>query len=329
MIREHLLQAWLVACLFWLSLSLGSLAILTLHGVGGGAWGRVIGSALRAAAGTLPLTAVAFLPLALGMETLFVWVREPLPEKALYLNVPFFELRTALYFAIWTGVAAALRVWNRVPSEERLIKRSAVGAILYALSVTWFAIDWIMSLEPHWYSTAIGFVVAASQVAGGFALAILVMGLRYRPDRGEQALGRLQVLGNLLLASILFWAYVAFMQYLIIWSGNLPHEISWYLHRSDHGWEHVVVLLVLFHFALPFVLLLSRRVKRAPRILAGVAGLVLLGRLIDVWWLTRPAFHEPAAWPRWLDLAAVAGLGAIWMALFFWLFRRQTVKADG
>ena len=316
-------QAWLPACLFWLSLSLGALAILMIHGLTGGAWGQFVAGPLRAAAGTLPAVALLFVPLGFGVEALFPWVREPMPEKSAYLNIPFFEIRTVIYFLIWIGLAAALDTWRRRPSAEPATGQSAAGLILHGLTVSFFAIDWIMSLEPHWYSTAIGFVVAASQVTGGLAFAILITGLTRREAWDEDAIARFQDLGNLLLAGVMFWTYVAFMQYLIIWSGDLPHEIGWYLHRTHNGWEQVGLLLVGLHFVIPFAALCSRRVKRTPKLLMGVAAVVLLGRLLDVWWLVKPAFPEQAPLPNWLDAAALAGVGLVWLTVFTWLLYKQ------
>lgn len=318
-----LFQAWFTACLFWLSLSLGSLAILMIHGVTGGAWGEFAGGALRAATATLPLMALLFIPLGFGLESLFPWVREPLPDKAAYLNVPFFTVRTLTYFLIWVTLAAALKAWDIRLAGRRMIKKSAIGLMLYVLTVTLFAVDWIMSLEPHWYSTAIGLITAASQVVGGFALVVLIMGLSYRKSWSKKNIDQLEDLGNLLLAGVMFWAYVAFMEYLIIWEGDLSLEITWYLHRSEHGWQGVGVLLVLLYFVVPFLILPSRHAKRAPKVLALVAALALCGSLVNVWWLTRPAFQEHAGLPHWQDAAAVGGIGLLWFGVFFGFFRRS------
>lgn len=322
-------RIYLCAALFWLSLSLGSLAVLMIHEITGGPWGRLVEGVLRAAAGTLPVMALLFIPLALNVEAIFPWTApEDYPQKAAYLNIPFFLTRTLAYFLIWLALAAALQVWRTKPPAARLRRSGALGLLLYSLTVSFFAVDWIMSLEPEWFSAAIGFVVISSQVAGALALAMGVMGIAYWRRQPPELTARFQDLANLLLAAVMFWAYVAFMQYLIIWSGNLPEEIVWYLRRSQGGWQTIAWLLILFHFVLPFALLISRRVKGAPQILVGVAGLVLFGRLVDVYWLVGPLHREQGSFAlHWLDATALIGIGGLWLAVFLWLLLRQPVPS--
>lgn len=318
-------RTYLTACLFWLSLSLGSLAILMIHEVTGGSWGDLVKGTMRAAAGTLPVMALLFIPLGLNLEAIFPWApSERYPEKAAYLNIPFFQARTLAYFLIWLLLAAALKAWQAEPAGERLKRTGAAGLLLYGLSVSFFAVDWMMSLEPEWFSAAIGFVVASSQVAGALAFAIVVTAILYRQQQGQAFITRFQDIGNLLLAGVMFWTYVAYMQYLIIWSGNLPEEIIWYVHRGQGGWQMIAWMLVLFHFVLPFILLISPRVKRAPAMLVAVASLVLVGRLVDVYWMVGPPLYPQGVFTlHWLDAATLIGIGSLWLAVFLWLLLRQ------
>lgn len=336
------LRTYLTASLFWLSLSLGSMAVLMIHEVTGGPWGRLIQGTLRAATGTLPVMALLFAPLTLNLEAILPWAAAPsleiifpwaaapseYPQKSAYLNVPFFQFRTLSYFLIWLALTAALKAWQAELTGDRLRRTGAVGLLLYSLTVSFFAVDWIMSLEPEWFSTAIGFVVASSQVAGGLALAIVVMAIMYWNQHNPALSAGFQDTANLLLAGVMFWTYVAFMQYLIIWSGNLPEEIIWYVPRNEGAWRAIAWMLILFHFVLPFILLISRRVKQAPRILVGVASLVLLGRLVDAYWLVGPSLYPQGVFTiHWLDAATLIGIGGLWLAVFLWLLFRQSTPS--
>jgi hypothetical protein len=323
-------RAYLIGYLFWLGIALGSLAIVMLHHLSGGAWGLVVRRILESGTRTLPLLAVLFLPLALGVRELYVWaapgaLADPvLRHKSVYLNVPFFLVRAALYFAAWLTVAHVLNRWSRErdlrpdPNPRRFRVFSGPGLALYGLTVTFAAIDWAMSLEPHWYSTIYGLMFGTGQVLSAFAFGIAVAVLL----RGREPFGRLVTpgnlndLGNLMLAFVMLWAYMAFSQFLLIYAANVAEEVPWYLARNHGGWAGVAIGLIALHFALPFVLLLSRRVKREPRLIAAVAGLVLAMRLVDFFWLLVPAFHRPGAGLHWLDFVAPVGVGGVWLAVF-------------
>jgi hypothetical protein len=326
------LRAWLMAWVFWTALPLGCIALLMVHYVTGGAWGAVIRRLLEAAALTVPLMALLFVPVALGAGVLYPWAdpahveHDPvLQAKRLYLNVPFFVARTVGYFVAWSLLARALARWSLAQDTstdplpgQRLHLISRGGLVLMGLTMSFAAVDWMMSLEPHWASTIYGIIFMGGSVLTAFAFVIPSLALL--ADR--PALARVvspnafHDLGKLMLAFVMLWAYFAFSQFLIVWGANLPEEIPWYLSRGRGGWQWLSGALIVFHFALPFVVLLSRGVKRSPRRLALVA-LALGGvRYLDIFWLMAPAFHPDGFTMHWLDLTVVVGVGGLWVALF-------------
>jgi hypothetical protein len=339
-------RGYLFGYVFFAGLTIGSMAVIMLNHLTGGAWGIPIRRLLESATRTLPLVAVLFLPIAFGLRSLYPWARaeevarDPvLQAKHAYLNAPFFFARTVFYFAVWMGFAYFLNRWSLDQDRggvrgvnRRLQLLSAAGLVAYGLTVTFMSIDWVMSLEPHWFSTMYGVLYIAGQAlnALAFITAALILLARYEPFAGYVTSNHFHDLGKLLLAFVMFWAYVAFSQYLIIWAGNLPEEIPWYLRRLNGGWGWVGVALIVFHFALPFLLLLPEGANRNPRILAPVAALVVLMRFVDVYWLVRPSFTETGTSPRsvhfqlhWLDVAAPIGIGGIWLAVFLAQLKRR------
>jgi hypothetical protein len=329
---DQFFRSYLLAFVFWNGLAIGAMAVLMLQYMTGGAWGIAIRRELEAATRTLPLTAVAFLPLLFGLRRLYEWTDanavaadEVLRKKALYLNTPFFVIRTAIAFAIWLGLAHSLNKWSaeqdRRPDpavNRRLQLLSGGGLVLYALTTTFTSVDWVMSLEPHWFSTMYGVIFMVGQALGALALAAaaVVRLSSLEPVSGFLGGRHLHDLGKMMFAFTMFWAYVAFSQYLIVWSGNLPEEISWYLARFRGGWGWVGAAVLVFHFVLPFLLLLSRQANRNPRTLFGAAALLVVMRFVDVSWLVLPAFSKGAFRFDWMDLAAPAGLGGLWLAYY-------------
>jgi hypothetical protein len=329
-------RSYLLAYLFWVSLTLGCLAIVMLQHLVRGAWGALILRLMEAGARTLPLMAGAFLPILIGSGALYVWTRADvvagdvlLQHKRAYLNIPFFILRTALYFGAWGALALALTQWSRQLEQgvdhvtERTLQRrlrrwSGPGLAVYALTVTFAAIDWVMSLEPHWYSTIYGvlFLIGQLLVALAFAILVLTRCANHAPFAGVVTPSLVHDLGNLMLAFVMLWAYVGFSQFLIIWSGNLAEEVSWYIHRTQGGWEWIALLLIGVHFALPFVLLLSRGAKRRLPLLAGLAALLLGMHWLELFWLVVPAFHPASLHLHWLDIVASVGVGGVWLAVY-------------
>ncbi len=338
-------RSYLFAYVYTLGLSIGCLGILLLHHTVGGKWGVVIRRLLESGARTFPLMAVLLLPVLFGMTSLYLWARPELAEhdasikwKSGYLNVPFFIARMVLYFAIWMLYAWIL---NRKSLEQdrtgdpglmvRMRQISAPGLLVFVLACTFAFFDLIMSLEPHWFSTIYGalFLVGEMLMTFAFLIAVLVL-LSKRPPFSEILTARhFHDLGNLMFAFTVLWAYLSFSQFLIIWSGNLPSEIPWYIRRISGGWGVIAVLLIVFHFFVPFFILLSRFVKKNPNLLYWVAIGMIVIRLLDVYWVVEPAFyqdefplHKQVFQLHWLDFAAPIGLVSVWIAFFLWQLKR-------
>src|SRR5712692_5427332 len=295
------LQAYLMGFMYVLGITLGCLALGMVHQLSGGAWGVVIRRPIGAATRTVPVLTLLFLPIALGMQLLYSWTDaglvasdEALRHKHAYLNAPFFLIRAAIYFAVWNLLTYFLNKWSLeqdTRDDPRLARRmqvlSAGGLVAYGLTITFASFDWLMSLEPHWYSTIYGVLILGGQGLSALAFLIIMLAwLSRRPPLDAIVVpAHFHDLGNLMLAFVMLWAYFSFSQYLIIWSGNLPEEIAWYLHRLQTGWRFVGITLVLFHFAVPFCLLLSRAVKREADMIVKVAIGMLVVRLVDLFWL--------------------------------------------
>jgi hypothetical protein len=330
---QQFLRSYLVAWVYWVQVALGCLAVLMIKYVAGGAWGAVIRRLAESGTRTLPLMALLFVPVALGLPQLYEWAdprhvaHDPLLQhKAAYLNVPFFLARAVLYFAVWIAFARWLERWSIREDEtagphvtHRLDLISRGGLVSLGLTMTFAAFDWTMSLEPHWFSTIYGVIFMGASVLSAFALLIAMAAVMTErgPFRGVVTPGHLHDLGKLLLAFVLLYAYFNYSQFVITWAGNLPEEIPWYLRRVRGGWGWIVLLIVVFHFALPFLVLLARDVKRRARWLAGVAIALGVMRVIDTWWFVTPAFDVPHPVPHWLDLATLVGIGGLWLAVFF------------
>jgi hypothetical protein len=336
---QRFYPAYLTAFMYWLGMALGCLVAAMVHGMTGGAWGRAIRRVVEAGYQTLPLMALLFVPIWFDVARIYEWadpeiVREHavLAPKAGFLNVAGFQVRAILYFAVWIAVMLALNILS--PNVERstdstrvqrLQTCSGLGFIAVGFSFTLAAVDWLMSLEPEWYSTMYGLIHMAGQAVSGLSLAlVVVVALReFEPWSQIVTPGRLNDLGSLLLAAVMFWAYVSFFQYLVIWSGNLPEENVWYVHRSQGGWQYLALGLMALHFAVPFLLLLSRRHKRLATSLGGIAALLLVMRYVDLYWIIVPGFQRGSEGIigftiHWLDLAAFAAIGGLWLSLFAW-----------
>jgi hypothetical protein len=334
-------QSYLMAYMFVLGITLGCLALGMIHQLSGGEWGVLIRRPIGAAARVLPILTVLFLPIAFGMHHLYEWTHadvvarsEVLQHKQVYLNVPFFLARAAVYFLVWNALSYFLNAWGLEqdrtddPGISRRMQRlSGGGLVAYGLTISFASFDWLMSLEPHWFSTIYGVLIIGGQglSAMAFLIGVIVWLSRRPPLHGLVVPAHLHDLGNLLLAFVMLWAYFSFSQYLIIWSGNLPEEIAWYLHRLQTGWRAVGLTLVGFHFVVPFCLLLSRQVKREGTLIVQVAALILLTRLVDLFWLIAPEFHREGIAVSWLDLLLPLTLGSIWLGCFIWQLRGRAI----
>jgi hypothetical protein len=332
--RQQFFRSYLMAYVFWLGIPLGCFGIVMIHHLVGGTWGFVIQRPLESAIRTFPVMALLFLPVFFGLPDLYVWARPEavahdkiLQQKSLYLNVSSFSFRAALYFGIWILVGTFLTRWSREQDRtantslvERLQNLSGPGLVLYGLTVTFSAIDWLMSLEPRWYSTIYGmiFMVSHGLVALAFVIGVAFYLSRREPLSEVMAPWVFQDLGNLLLAFVMLWAYTSFSQFLLIWVENLNHEIPWYLHRTMGGWGAIAVALLVLQFALPFLLLLSRAVKRKAATLCGVAVMIGLMHWVELFWFVAPTFHPQGLSIHWTSVVAPIAIGGIWFSAFLW-----------
>lgn len=338
---QQFFRSYLMAYIFWSGITLGCLAVLMLYHLVNGGWGVLIRRMLEAGTRTLPLVALLIVPVLVGIPQLYTWAhpeavaRDPLLQhKSVYLNIPSFLIRAVVYFAIWGILAYLLNRWSSDQDRSgapwlarRLHRLSGPGLVLYVLTVTFASLDWTMSLEPDWYSTIYSALFIVGQVLSALALLIAVLGLlASRTSLAEVLSPRyLNDLGNLLLAFVILWAYMAFSQFLITWAGNLTEEIPWYLRRVNGGWGWIAGFLIVFHFALPFLLLLSRQVKRRVAVLASLAGALLVVRMVSVYWMVEPAFGDAQPRFHWLDWIAPIGIGGVWMAVFVWHLKRRPI----
>jgi hypothetical protein len=302
----------------------------------GGQWGLVSRRVCEAATRNLPFVALMFVPVLLGMPRLYEWARpgaaatdHVIQMKAPYLNVPFFVGRATLFFAVWAAGSWLLNAWSAGqdrgvvavhPSDTRRFRTiSAPGLLIYVVTMTFASVDWIMSLDPHWYSTIFGFILVAGQGLASLALVIAVLAaLSHVEPLATYLNPRLHFLdlGKLLLAFVMLWTYFSFSQLLIIWAGNLPEEITFFYTRFRGGWEYISLVILLGHFMLPFMLLLSRDLKRRPHLLAQVAVGVLFMRVVDLIWLVEPMFPHQGFPIHWMDIALPVGLTGAWTFLF-------------
>jgi hypothetical protein len=338
-------HSYLLGYMFWTGIGLGCLGVLMLQHLTGGGWGLVIRRLLEAGTRTLPLMAIMFIPIVIDLfwqHNLYIWSNKAavaadplLQHKEPYLNIPFFLVRTVFYFAIWLGFTMVLNKWSLEQDKADPVKAAAfstnfqkisgIGLLIFALTMTFAAFDWLMSLDPHWFSSIFGLLIMEGCVLSAFACIIITAALlvETKPLQGVIQPHHFHDLGKLMLAFVMLWAYFSLSQYLIIWSANLPEEIPWFLQRQYSGWRYVGIALIVLHFALPFVLLLSRGLKRNYKRLIYVAALILFMRIVDLFWIIAPESHgipkhythfEPHSFHiHWLDFAAPIGIGGIWL----------------
>jgi len=344
---EQFFHSYLIGFVFWTMIALGALGLKMLHNMVSGAWGFVIRRFLEAAIRTLPLLLVLFVPIAFGMHYLYEWTHQDvvaadavLRHKSVYLNTPFFLIRTAIYFALWIGIGFWVNRLNEKqenlgPNEPPLTRKlqstSAFGLVALVISATLASVDWMMSLEPHWFSTIYGMLFVVGATLGSLALmtAMLVRFATFEPISGIIRQRMFHDLGNLMFALTMLWAYISLSQFLIIWSGNLAEETPWYAARLNGGWGVIGWTLVTLHFAVPFLLLLSRKNKRNAKILGGIAIFMLVMRAVDLLWLIVPSFRHGnehfTFGLSWLDIVAPIAIGGIWFAYFSWQLQGRSL----
>jgi hypothetical protein len=303
-----------------------------VHGLTGGRWGEAVRQPLRIMTATLPFSLVVLLPVLMRPDLIFPWagadpatLSETVREKLAYLNVPFLLLRFACCAAIWLFLSWV--VLNSTSDDPRKVgngRKYALGLILHALAVSVFAIDWMLSIEPEFTSTIYALCEASAEVVGAFALAVLFVAARRAVEimpGGEEDVALSEDLANMLLGFVLTWIYLVFMQWIVVWGGDLPNEIHWYVLRATDCWQYLLWLLIALHIA-AFAGSLNRRLKRSHRGLIWLAGVAVAGHFADVFWRVRPPLSGGGLPAFWHDAAAWIGLGGLWIALFLFLLRR-------
>jgi hypothetical protein len=334
---DEFYRAYLLGFMCWLGVALGSMAIVMIRHLTGGGWGTVIRRILGAAMRTLPLLAVLFIPAILGIRRLYIWaqplaniedkhLREHLEQiTQTYLTVNGFIIRAVFYFAVWNILSFLLSKWSKetdrpnAPDNSGRFKAvSGPGLILYGFTISFAAIDWVMSLDPSWISTIFGLIILIGQVLSAMCFAIVVERILvdYKPMSELLKPDFVHDHGKWMLAFIMVWAYFNFSQWLIIWAGNLPAEITFYLRRLSGGWGTIGLILVLFHFAIPFATLLSRSFKRNIRTLVWVAAWLMLMRYVDLFWIIEPNFSKTLT-VTIADIVVPIAIGGIWLWYFF------------
>ena len=359
--REQFFHSYLLGFMFWLGISLGSMAFLMIQYLTGGAWGMVIRRQLEAAMKVLPLMAALVVPVMVGIPYLYsgdaqghgwfnavksdghLWdlSREYMMRSGSmqFLFLDGFIARAVLYFIIWFLLAWTLSRWSAEQDgppvqnlSPRFRKISAPGLILYAFTISFAAIDWVMSLDPHWISTIFGFIIIVGECLSAMCLMVIVETVLSREEPMASLLKPKEVHdhGKLMLTFIMLHAYFSFSQLLIIWAGNLPMEIRFFLRRLNHGWGYVGLFLVLFHFAVPFALLLSRPLKRNPHRLVRTAGWLLFARLVDLFWYIEPTWSQNFTfrWGYLLDIVVPVAIGGLWLAYFFRNLRQRPLLPE-
>lgn len=358
--REQFFHSYLLGYMLWLGMALGCMAFLMIQHLTGGMWGMVIRRPLEAGMSTLPLMAVLFIPIIVGMPHLYNgnheagsgwsgWLNPDPADKHLvemshmylmrwgtaqFLYLDGFIGRAIVYFIIWLLLAWILNRWSKEqdsPPVQNLAPRfrriSAPGLILYSFSISFAVIDWVMSLDPHWISTIFGFIFIAGQCLSGMCMMVVAERIlvRHEPMASLVKPKEVQDHGKLMLTFVLLWAYFSFSQVLIIWAGNLPMEIRFFTRRLYSGWQIIGLALAAFHFAVPFLFLLSRRFKRNPNSLVWLAVWLIFMRFVDLYWYIEPSFHKRIflSAPVLLDLLVPIAIGGLWMAVFFHYLRSR------
>ncbi len=346
---ENALRGWLLGFILWAGIAFGGLGILMLQYVTGGAWGVVIRRVVEACARTIPFVGLLFLPIAFGVYELYEWANHPedkiIAWRGIYMQPAWWVARTVVYFIVFSAMAYLLSGWGAKQDasadyEEsakwlgRATAVSAPGIVLFVALVTFASVDWMMTLEPHWFSTMWGFLFTAGWALSCFCFSVAI--LAYFSDKPplDRVLGKRHFhdIGKLMLALVMIWAYFNFSQYLIIWSGNLTEETPFYLVRSKGGWGAMGLFLIVFHFAFPFLILLMQDFKRKAKWLAAIALFIIFMRLVDMYYIIGPSpkigefklhlLEVPFRLSPW-DIVAPIAIGGIWFALFVWQLRKR------
>jgi hypothetical protein len=337
--QKHFFHTYLVAYVFWATLMLGALFFTMLHHVSGAVWSIVLRRLLENIMSTVPILTILFIPIIFGMHDLYHWTHEEavagdalLQKKAAYLNTPFFVIRTIVYLSIWFLLSRLLFKTSLAQDSEfqpdqikKMRKISAPGIVIFALTITFAAFDWLMSLDPHWYSTIFGLYIFAGSFLSVLAcLVILATALRKKKVLSDIiTIEHYHDLGKFLFGFTIFWGYMAFSQYFLIWYGNIPEETIWFRHRWEGTWKYITMVLVFGHFLIPFLMLMLRAVKRNLNLLRIISYWILFMHFLDLYWLVMPNLYEHGFHISWIDFATFLGLGGI----FLWYFWSQYFSA--
>jgi len=338
---DHALRAYLAGYVLWVGASLGCMALLMVNHLSAGKWGLIIRRILEAGAAQFPLMFLLFIPIAIGMNHLFPWIPDSprwvqansdahtiMQHKAMLLNKTFFLIRVPIYFFIWWAFSATLRRWSierdRNPQGrdwQRILENvSGIGIVVYALTMTFAVVDWIMSLDATWFSTIYGLIYLAGQGLTAFSICIITVLLLSQEEPMRTMLRKTEMhdIGKLLFAFVMLYAYLSFSQWLIIWSGNMPDEANWYMSRLAGNWINLGRFLILFEFAVPFALLLSRRLKKQPAFMVPLCAFIIFVRMVDLYWMVEPNFisAERQIVFNWMYLVAPLAIGGFWVFFF-------------
>ncbi len=325
-------QAYLTAFTFFTTIGLGGLFFVLIHHITGAYWGVVMRRVAENLACTLPFMGLFMIPLFFGMHDLFHWTHaeavahDPILQwKAPYLNTTFFIIRNIIFFVIWAWLARGLRKLSLAQDEgdvsslAKMRRKAAGGTVLFAITVTLFAFDWIMSLDPHWFSTIFGVYVFSGGFLGALGLLSLLANMLRNNGAGEIITAEhTHDFGKFLFGFTAWWAYIGGAQYFLIWYGNIPEETIWFIHRWEHGWKGVSLFLIIFHFIVPFIILAFRAAKRIPVLIVSIAILVLTMHYVDHFWMINPTFNDHHFQISWMHVTTLLGMGGLFIWWLFW-----------
>ena len=332
--REQFFYSYLTAFVFWFTIGLGGLLFVMIHYLTNATWSVVLRRIGENIMSVVPMMAIFAIPVILGAGSIYEWSHSSvvhadhiLEGKTSYLNVPFFIIRLLIYAAIWIFLSSYLMKLSLRQDVEHTemftrsaIKTSAIGTILFAVTLTFFSFDLLMSLEPHWYSTIFGAYIFAGSFLGMLAfMTFNVIKIRDRAALEETiTLEHFHDLGKLMFTFVIFWGYMAFSQYLVIWYGNIPEETVWFLERWEGSWKIMSLVIVFGHFVVPFFILFPMAAKRSRSIMTFICLWILLMHWVDIYWVVMPSLHHYGVHLSWMDLTTTAGIGGF----FIWRFQR-------
>ena len=331
--------SYLVSFVFFSGIALAALLMVMLHHITKSSWGVLFRRISETFISNIWIWAIFAIPVILGIHNLYHWSHEDavmadkiLKGKSAYLNTPFFIARQFIYFAIWGylgyklhKVSVEMDKTNDWGLTALLRKVSAPGIPLFALSVAFASFDWLMSLDPHWFSTMFGVYFFAISFQTFWPVMILLVFYMQRKGILKNTIRQVHIydLGAWFFAFTVFYAYIAFSQFLLIYYANLPEETLWYFHRLEGSWKYIAYSLLIFRFAIPFLVLLNREAKKNRTILTNISILVLVIHFAEIYWIAMPVLFKHGIHFSWMDITAFLGLGGIFFGLFFNTFKKH------